>query len=67
MRRGDREASRRAGRAVHVECAGGPRRSRRKPAAKLRKRFAKLKRAKLTVRVTVTDAAGAKQVLTKRV
>ena len=38
-----------------------------KPPAKLRKRFARLKRAKLTVRVTVTDAAGARQVLRRRV
>jgi len=38
-----------------------------KPAAKLRKRFARLKRAKLTVRVTVIDAAGARQVLTRRI
>ena len=34
-----------------------------KPAKRLRGRFARLKRPKLTVRVTVTDSAGASQVL----
>jgi hypothetical protein len=38
-----------------------------KPAKRLRKRFSRLKAAKLTVRVTVTGTAGAKQVLQRSV
>jgi hypothetical protein len=37
-----------------------------KPLPKLRKRFGRLRGAKLTVRVTVTDASGATQVLRRR-
>ena len=56
-----------AGTASRTLGAAGTARLAVKPAAKLRKRFKRLGRASFTVRVTVTDAAGAQQVLTRRV
>ena len=71
----DRKAARRIGlrrgrtaaTARRVLPAGGSARLAVRPARRLRKRFARLHGAKLTVRVTVTDAAGGKQVLRRRV
>ena len=56
-----------AGTATRTLAAAGSATLSLKPAKRLRARFARLKGAKLTVRVTVTDGAGAKQVLRRRV
>ena len=56
-----------AGTATRTLAATGSATLSLKPAERLRARFARLKGAKLTVRVTVTDGAGATQVLRRRV
>jgi hypothetical protein len=56
-----------AGSATRKLAAGQTAKLALKPAKRLRVRFARLKRPKLIVRVTVTDAAGAKHVLRETV
>jgi hypothetical protein len=56
-----------AGTATRTLAAAGSATLAVRPAKRLRKRVARLKGARLTVRVTVVDAAGAKQVLRKTV